>query len=200
MRRALFVLAIYALAGDYAQASDSAAMVDCKSPDVQVTNVEAAIFRELPSFCRVVGVIRPTSDSQIGFEFWLPGQWNGRYLQTGNGGFAGVINYGGLVPGLANGFAVASTDDGHTRPGAAWALGHPAKVIDYGYRAVHLTSVISKQVVTAYYRRSASHTYFSGCSDGGRESLMEAQRYPDDFDGYSWAYRVTISTASCHTY
>ena len=128
--------------------------------------------------------IRPTADSQIGFELWLPDHWNGRYLQTGNGGFAGGINYGGMISPLGNGFAVGSTDDGHTGPGAAWALGHPEKVIDYGYRAVHLTSVISKQIVRAYYSRLASNTYFSGCSDGGRESLMEAQRYPDDFDGY----------------
>ena len=146
----------------------------------------AAIFSALPAFCRVVGVIRPTADSQIGFELWLPENWNGRYLQAGNGGFAGKINYVGLVPGVANGFAAASTDDGHVagEMDAGWALGHPEKVIDFGYRAVHLTSVISKRVVQAYYRHDASHTYFSGCSDGGREGLMEAQRYFDDFDGY----------------
>ena len=184
----------------------SEAMADCASlmkaafPDTDIRQVQSvasgafapsdqsgapvAVFRELPAFCRVVGVIRPTSDSEIGFELWLPDVWNGRYLQTGNGGFAGLINYGGLVPGLRNEFAVASTDDGHTGSGAAWALGHPEKVIDYGYRAVHLTSVVAKQITTAYYGRALSHTYFSGCSGGGRESLMEAQRYPDDFDGW----------------
>jgi hypothetical protein len=188
--------------------SANAAPADCSSlqnthlPDAQITaarsiapgsftapdpaSAPAAIFRELPAFCRVVGVIRPTSDSQIGFELWLPDQWNGRYLQAGNGGFAGSINYIGLVPGIANGFAVASTDDGHVDGGtsAKWALGHPEKLIDFGYRAVHLTSVISKQVVQAYYRHGVSHTYFSGCSDGGREGLMEAQRFSADFDGY----------------
>jgi feruloyl esterase len=186
---------------------ESSAIADCaglmakKFPDTEITKAEPvasgafrpadqsgappAIFHELSAFCRVVGVIRPTKDSEIGFELWLPdlNRWNGRYFQVGNGGFAGLINYGGLVPGLRDGFAVASTDDGHNGSDAKWALGHPEKVIDYGYRAVHLTSVVAKEVATAYYTRPVSHTYFSGCSDGGRESLMEAQRYPDDFDG-----------------
>jgi feruloyl esterase len=199
VRRALFALSVYGLAS-YAQASDCASLITSKYADVEMTRAEpvargafspkdesgapAAIFRELPAFCRVVGVIRPTSDSQIGFELWLPDQWNGRYLQAGNGGFAGLINYGGLVPGLRDGFAVASTDDGHAGPGAAWALGHPEKVIDYGYRAVHLTSIVAKQITATYYERELSYAYFSGCSGGGRESLMEAQRYPEDFDGW----------------
>jgi feruloyl esterase len=199
MRRALFVLMIY-VATCPVWAFDCTALVTGKYSDVEISRAEpvapgaftpsdqsgapAAIFHELPAFCRVVGVIRPTTDSHVGFELWLPEQWNGRYLQTGNGGFAGVINYGGMGSVLRNGFAVASTDDGHTGPGAAWALGHPEKVIDYGYRAVHLTSIISKQILASYYGRNSSHAYFSGCSDGGRESLMEAQRYPDDFDGY----------------
>lgn len=180
--------------------ADCSSLKSSRLQDVQITEARsiaagsftaadqapAALFRELPAFCRVVGVIRPTPDSQIGFEVWLPDQWNGRYLQAGNGGFAGSINYVGLVPGIANGFAVASTDDGHVDGGmsAKWAFGHPEKLVDFGYRAVHLTNVIAKQVVQAYYRRAASHTYFSGCSDGGREGLMEAQRYFDDFDGY----------------
>lgn len=148
------------------------------------SGVLTAVLRELPSFCRVVGVIRPTADSKIGFELWLPDRWNGRYLQTGNGGFAGIINYWGLAAALRKGFAVASTDDGHTGSDAAWALGHPEKVIDYGYRAVHLTAVTVKEIVSTYYGRKYSYAYFDGCSDGGRESLMEAQRYPDDFDGW----------------
>lgn len=153
-----------------------------RAPDQ--SGVPAAVIRELPAFCRVVGVIRPSADSKIGFELWLPDQWNGRYLQTGNGGFAGIINYGGLAPALRNGFAVASTDDGHTGRDAVWALGHPQKVVDFGYRALHLTAVTAEEIVTRYYGRRYSHAYFSGCSDGGRESLMEAQRYPDDFDGW----------------
>lgn len=185
---------------------DSSAMADCAGlMNVQFAHTEirtaeavvsgafnptdhsgapANILHDLPAFCRVVGVIRPTADSEIGFELWLPDQWNGRYFQTGNGGFGGSINYGGLVQGLRNGFTAASTDDGHSGDGAAWALGHPEKVVDYGYRAVHLTRVTAKQIVSTYYSRESSYAYFSGCSDGGRESLMEAQRYPDDFDGW----------------
>lgn len=148
------------------------------------TDALLAAAKELPALCRIVGVIRPTADSAIGFELWLPEAWNGRYLQVGNGGFAGAINYGGLLAGLRDGFAVASTDDGHTSTGAEWALGHPEKLIDYGHRAVHLTSVVGKKMVSTHYRREASRSYFNGCSDGGREGLMEAQRYPDDFDGW----------------
>ena len=199
MTRALFVLMICVVTSPV-RAFDCTALITGKYSDVEISKAElvapggfepsdqsgapAVIFHELPAFCRVVGVIRPTADSQIGFELWLPEQWNGRYLQTGNGGFGGVINYGGMVSVLRNGFAVASTDDGHTGPGAAWALRHPEKVIDYGYRAVHLTSGISKEIIASYYGRNSAHAYFSGCSDGGRESLMEAQRYPDDFDGF----------------
>ena len=197
--RTLF-LVLGSLTAAAAHASDCASLINAKLSGAELKTVEPiasgafrpsdqsgappAIFHELPAFCRVVGVIRATADSEIGFELWLPEQWNGRYLQTGNGGFAGLINYGGLAPGLRDGFAVASTDDGHTGAGAAWALGHPEKVIDYGYRAVHLTSAVAKQIVTTYYGRPLSHAYFSGCSDGGRESLMEAQRFPDDFDGW----------------
>jgi Tannase and feruloyl esterase len=142
------------------------------------------LLRQAPSFCRVIGVIRPTADSQIGFELWLPDQWNGRYLQSGNSGFAGSIEYDGLIPGLQNGFAVASTDDGHVGDDTGWMGGHPEKVIDYGYRAVHLTSVVAKQIINVFYDRPIPYSYFSGCSDGGREGLMEVQRYPDDFAGW----------------
>ena len=141
-------------------------------------------LRKLPAFCRVIGVLRPTADSKIGFELWLPEGWNGRYLQVGNAGFAGGIVYSGLIQGLQNDFAVASTDDGHIGDDTGWMHGHPEKVIDYGYRAVHRTSVVAKQIVNAFYNRPIPYSYFSGCSDGGRESLVEAQRYPDDFAGW----------------
>jgi feruloyl esterase len=156
---------------------------DVFSPSDQ-SGAPKEIFKKLPAFCRIVGVIRPRAESEIGFEIWLPEQWNGRYLQVGNGGFAGSINYGGLVPGLRNGFAVASTDDGHKGEGATWALGHPESLVDYGYRAVHLTSSVAREIISTYYGRNLSYAYFSGCSDGGRESLMEAQRYPEDFNGW----------------
>lgn len=140
----------------------------------------------LPAFCRVVGVIRPTSDSDIRFEVWLPSSgWNGRYQQVGNGGLAGSIVYGAMGAPLQRGYAVASTDNGHQSNSldGSWALGHPEKVADFGYRAVHLTSEVAKILVTAFYGRSARYSYFTACSEGGREAHMEAQRYPEDFNG-----------------
>jgi feruloyl esterase len=141
------------------------------------------------AFCRVTGEIRPTSDSNIKFEVWLPlSGWTGRYESVGNGGFAGSIRYDSLRNPLLAGSAVASTDDGHDAPAigptsADWAYGHPEKIIDHGHRAVHLTAIAGKAITAAFYGRAAAHAYFVGCSKGGQEALMEAQRYPDDFDG-----------------
>lgn len=139
-----------------------------------------------PAFCRVQGVIRPTSDSNIRFEVWMPtSTWNGRFEQIGNGGFAGKIWYGFMIPELRRGFAIAATDDGHieNKTNESWAINHPQKVIDYGYRAVHETSVRAKVIVSAFYSHASRYSYFNGCSDGGREALMEAQRFPQDFNG-----------------
>lgn len=140
---------------------------------------------DLPAFCRVQGVLKPTADSAIKYEVWMPtSNWNGRFEQIGNGGYAGGIAYGFMIPELRRGFAIASTDDGHTS-GAdqSWAIGHPEKVIDFGYRAVHATSISAKTVIQDFYNKAAAYSYFNGCSDGGREALMEAQRYPEDFNG-----------------
>jgi feruloyl esterase len=138
-----------------------------------------------PAYCRVSGASHPTQDSDIRFEVWIPDHWNGRYLQLGNGGFAGVIPERGLLMGVAQGFAVAGTDDGHqstVNTDASWALGHPEKQIDFGYRALKETTDAAKAIITAY-AGTPKYSYFQGCSDGGREALMEAQRYPQDFDG-----------------
>ena len=141
--------------------------------------------RDLPAFCRVAGISKPTSDSEIRFEVWLPAAgWNGKYEQVGNGGFAGMIPFGAMAAALLHGYASAGTDDGHVAgPGATWAVGHPEKVKDFGYRAVHETSVQAKALISAFYGKQASRSYFVGCSEGGREGLTEAQRYPDDFHG-----------------
>ncbi|HEY6344949.1 MAG TPA: tannase/feruloyl esterase family alpha/beta hydrolase [Bryobacteraceae bacterium] len=136
--------------------------------------------------CEVQAITRPSKDSEIRLQVWLPvSGWNGKYLQVGNGGWAGQINQGAMADPLRRGYAVAATDDGHTSAvaGAAWAVGHPEKLIDFGYRAVHETSVQAKSILRAFFGRDADRSYFSGCSDGGREALMEAQRYPEDFDG-----------------
>jgi feruloyl esterase len=148
----------------------------------------------VPAFCRVVGVIKPTADSAIGFEVWLPTiDWNGKLEQFGNGGFAGVIPYVGtssgtlgLSDGLRRGYASAATDDGHVSSSvmdASWALGHPQKVVDFSYRAVHETADKAKAIIDAFYGVHATRSYFFGCSSGGREALMAAQRYPEDYDG-----------------
>lgn len=140
---------------------------------------------DLPAFCRVDGVAKPTSDSEIKFEVWLPASvWNGKFEQVGNGGFAGTIPLSAMALPLLRGYATAGTDDGHVGGTlAAWAIGHPEKVIDFGYRAVHETSVQAKAIIREFYGKDPSQSYFVGCSDGGREALMEAQRYPADFHG-----------------
>ncbi len=138
------------------------------------------------SYCQVKAVATPTADSRIGFEVWMPVDgWNGVLLQQGNGGLAGSINYPPMMQAVAQHYAVAATDDGHTGAGTdgSWAAGHPEKVLDFGYRAVHETSVKAKVIVSAFYGHAAKYAYFNGCSEGGREAMVEAQRFPQDFNG-----------------
>jgi hypothetical protein len=139
----------------------------------------------IPAFCRLSGVAKPTSDSEIKFEVWLPlSGWNGKFEQVGNGGFAGIIPLARMAEPLARGYATAGTDDGHVGGGdVSWAIKHLEKVIDFGYRAVHETSVQAKAIVREFYGKDPAQSYFVGCSDGGREALMEAQRFPTDFHG-----------------
>ena len=142
----------------------------------------------LPAYCRVLVTAKPTTDSDIRIEVAIPegAAWNGRYLQVGNGGFAGTIPESSIRIGLARGFATAGTDDGHQSQvgtDASWALHHPEKITDFGYRALKETTVAARAIIAAYQAKAPAHAYFAGCSDGGREALMEAQRYPDDFDG-----------------
>jgi len=140
----------------------------------------------LRAFCRVAGSIKPSSDSNIQFELWMPQPgWNGRFFGAGNGGFAGSISYAQMQAALARGFAVASTDTGHHAgvADASWALGHPEKVVDFGYRAIHLMTLDAKTILHAFYGDAPAHSYFSSCSNGGRQALMEAQRFPEDYDG-----------------
>jgi feruloyl esterase len=141
--------------------------------------------KPLPAFCRVAGIAKPTSDSEIHFEVWLPASgWNGKFEQVGNGGFAGMIPFAGMAVPLLHGYATAATDDGHLNgPNQTWAIGHPEKVADFGYRAVHETSLQAKTILHAFYGKDARRNYFVGCSEGGREGLTEAQRYPKDFHG-----------------
>ncbi len=146
-------------------------------------------YSELPGFCRVAATLRPSSDSDIKIEVWLPdAEWNGKFQAVGNGGWAGAITYGsprGLAAALRRGYATAATDTGHTGNAgdASFALNHPEKLIDFGYRAVHEMTVQAKAIIAAYYGSGPRLSYWHGCSTGGRQGLMEAQRYPADFDG-----------------
>src|SRR5262245_36362101 len=140
-------------------------------------------YRKLPPFCRALVTSRPSSDSDIKIEVWLPAAgWNGKFQAVGNGGWAGSISYPALASAIAGGYASASTDTGHTGNTAAFALGHPEKLIDMGYRAVHEMTVTAKAIVDAYYGRTASLSMWNGCSLGGRQAITEAARYPADYD------------------
>lgn len=145
----------------------------------------AAKYPKLPAFCRVAATLRPTSDSEIKIELWLPvtASWNGKFEGTGNGGWGGSIEPGELASAVARGYAAGSTDTGHTGGSASFALGHPEKLADFGYRAVHEMTVAAKALVAAYYGEPQKLAYFQGCSSGGRQALMEAQQFPEDYDG-----------------
>jgi len=140
-------------------------------------------IEKLPAFCRIAATLKPTSDSNIRIELWLPlTGWNERFMGTGNGGLGGGIAYGSLAGGLKRGFATANTDMG-TAGGADAMIGHPEKWADFGHRATHEMTVTAKAILKTYYGKAAKHSYFVGCSTGGQQALMEAQRYPDDYDG-----------------
>jgi feruloyl esterase len=143
-------------------------------------------FKDLPAFCRVAVNIKPSEDSDIKVEVWMPASgWNGKFMAVGNGGWAGSISYALMNWPLARGYATASTDTGHegTNLDGSFALGHPEKLIDFGDRAVHEMTVKAKAIITAYYKISPRLSYWNGCSTGGRQGLKEAKRFPADFDG-----------------
>jgi hypothetical protein len=145
-----------------------------------------APYKNVPAFCRVVAIAKPTPDSEIRLEVWLPlAGWNGKLQGLGNGGFAGQIEYLGMGGAVSRGYAATATDAGHQGgpADASWARGHPEKVIDFGHRGIHEMTLVAKATVNAFYGKNAQRSYFAGCSDGGREALMEAQRYPADYDG-----------------
>lgn len=147
---------------------------------------DPAFYKTLPAFCRVALEDKPTADSDIKIEVWLPMTgWNGKFRGQGNGGFAGQIGYAGLGEAVQHGYASAATDTGHAADGtdARWALGHPEKIVDFGHRAIHEMTVLGKALAKAFYGDAPKRAYFASCSNGGRQALMEAQRYPEDYDG-----------------
>jgi feruloyl esterase len=139
---------------------------------------------DVPEFCRIAASIHPSADSSINFEVWMPTEgWNQKFFSAGEGGWAGALNYSEVADALRRGYAGGSTDTGHVGGNADFAPGHPEKVIDFGWRAKHLQAVKSKQIIHAFYGQEAKHSYFSGCSNGGKQAMMEIQRFPDDYDG-----------------
>jgi feruloyl esterase len=149
-----------------------------------------ATYQGLPPFCLVSIIATPTPDSLINISLWLPDTpgWNGRFEGTGNGGYGGTIavSVPAMISGLKAGFAVASTDMG-TAPSsnddADVLVGHPEKWADFGWRATHLMTTLSKTVVGAFYGTAPRYSYFNGCSTGGQQALMEAEQFPDDYNG-----------------
>jgi feruloyl esterase len=145
----------------------------------------AAAYKDLPAFCRVALTLTPSSDSDIRVEVWLPvSGWNGKFQGVGNGGWAGSIGYGALAEGVRRGYAAASTDTGHQSDvsSASFALGHPEKLVDFAWRAIHEMTVKGKEVTKQFYAQPPQYSYFLGCSGGGKQGLSEAQRFPDDYD------------------
>jgi len=216
----LFPLVLLTLACRAQQPATCADLAKLRLPETKIIKAEqygAGEFRTspgttpetvaraklLPGLCRVVAELTPTADSSIKMELWMPAEhWNGKFRGQGNGGFAGSIAYELLGLSVLKGYASAATDTGHSGSAtdAEWANGHPEKIKDFGYRGVHLMTERSKQLVATYYGTPAKHSYFAACSDGGREALMEAQRFPADYDGilagapaYNWSALVTNS-------
>ena len=154
---------------------------------VEIRAAEIAASGAVPAHCRVTGLLRP----EIAFEVNLPDRWNGRFYMIGNGGHAGEAlddprRTGQRDSALQMGFAFAQTNTGHDakrEPGASFVLSNPQKAIDYAFRAVHVTALTAKLITALYYAKPIAHSYWNSCSNGGRQGLIEAQRYPEDFDG-----------------
>jgi feruloyl esterase len=141
-------------------------------------------YKDLPEFCRVALTIKPTGDSDIKVEVWLPAKgWNSKFQAVGNGGWAGVISYSAMADAVRAGYASASTDTGHVGGRGTFALDHPEKLIDFAWRSEHEMTVKAKAVIQAFYGTGPRLSYWNGCSTGGRQGLKEAQKFPDDYDG-----------------
>ena len=158
------------------------------SPFGRPPGVAPASFKSMPAFCRIRATLTPTTDSDIKIEVWMPAKnWNGKLDGIGNGVWAGSISYTQMVAPLSQGYAVTATDTGHVGTGldVGFAVGHPEKLIDFGYRAVHDMTVKAKALIKAFYGKQARRSLWTSCSTGGRQGLMEAYRYPNDYDGIS---------------
>ena len=176
------------IAGTRADAAQCESLASLTLPNAAITVAQMVAAGEQPfnasaSFCRVAATLKPTGDSDIKIEVWMPAGWNGKFQAVGNGAFSGSIASAAMKTALEKGYATASTDTGHTGNTAGFALGHPEKTIDFGWRAVHEMTVTAKRIVGAYYDKAPRYSYWNGCSAGGRQAMQEAQRFPADFDG-----------------
>jgi feruloyl esterase len=218
------------LLGGLAAASSALATTPCDklaamtAPDFKITAskaVAAGPFTppgakaalDLPAFCRVQAIATPTPDSDIRFEVWIPqgGAWNGKFQGVGTGGYQGSISYPAMGEALRRGYAVTSTDMGHQGDDLVFGQGHPEKVVDWAYRAIHVTAQAGKLVVRNATGRFPDRSYFVGCATGGHQAMSEVQRFPADYDGviagnpannrlnetagYLWAWRATHDAA-----
>jgi len=175
---------LLALGPAIAAAGTCESLTSLSLPNATITSVKAEAAGESPAFCRAALTIKPSSDSDVKFEIWLPAAgWNQKYEAVGNGGWAGSINYAAMEEALRQGYATSSTDTGHSGAGGNFAFHHPEKVVDYAYRSEHEMVVKSKATIQAFYGSAPRLSYFNGCSSGGKQGLNEAQRYPGDFDG-----------------
>ena len=178
------------------QARSCESLAEMVSPAVKITlakTVAAGTFTatgtpdalpDLPRFCRISVQLRPSADSDIGAEIWLPTSgWNGKFLAVGSGGWGGSIAYEDMAEALRRGYATSATDDGHSGRGASFIAGHPEKFVDFAYRSEHEMTLEAKRLIKAFYGREARYSYWNGCSGGGREGLLQAYRYPDEFNG-----------------
>jgi len=178
---------------------------ELRSLKLPETTITAALINpatgNVPAYCQVDATLRPSTDSDIKVQVWLPlSGWNGKYQAVGNGGWSGAINVNALEAALLRGYATSSTDTGHQGSSASFALGHPEKLIDYAWRSEHEMTVKAKAIVAAFYGRGPRLSYWNGCSAGGKQAMKEAQRFPDDFDGIvagspglDWVARATLS-------
>ena len=152
-------------------------------PPAEGTASSNAVYERLPSFCRVTATLTPSADSEIAIEVWMPAEnWNGKFQALGNGGWAGRIGYADLANAVALGYGTAATDAGHTGNSGAFAVGHPEKVTDMAYRAVHEMTVHAKAIIAAYYETGPRQSIWNACSTGGRQGIGDAIRYPEDFE------------------
>jgi feruloyl esterase len=144
----------------------------------------SAAYKDLPAFCRVAATLKPSADSDIKVEVWLPtAAWNRKYQAVGNGAWAGSISYSALATALKSGYATSSTDTGHTGGSGSFVLGHPEKLVDFAWRSEHEMTLKAKAIVAAFYGDAPKLSYWVGCSSGGKQGLKEAQKFPEDYDG-----------------